>query len=75
MTARKEFWLLLAMFILPIAFGTLFFYANPNYFSESTVNYGELIRPVIATEENDIEIDGERLLARNMDHGLRLKSL
>ena len=58
MTARKEFWLLLAMFILPIALGTLFFYANPNYFSESTVNYGELIRPVIATEENDIEIDG-----------------
>ena len=62
MTARKEFWLLLAMFILPIAFGTLFFYANPNYFSESTVNYGELIRPVIATEENDIEIDGDASL-------------
>ncbi len=58
MTARKEFWMLLAMFILPIAFGTLFFYANPNYFSESTVNYGELIRPVIATDEGDIEIDG-----------------
>jgi cytochrome oxidase Cu insertion factor (SCO1/SenC/PrrC family) len=50
--------MLLAMFILPIAFGTLFFYANPNYFSESTVNYGELVRPVIATEEGDIEIDG-----------------
>ena len=58
MTARKEFWLLLAMFILPIAFGTLFFYANPNYFSESTVNYGELVRPVIATDEGAIEIDG-----------------
>ena len=51
MTAKKEFWMLLAMFILPIAFGTLFFYANPNYFSESTVNYGELVRPVIATDE------------------------
>ena len=58
MTAKKEFWMLLAMFILPIAFGTLFFYANPNYFSESTVNYGELVRPVIATVEGDIEIDG-----------------
>ena len=46
------------MFILPIAFGTLFFYANPNYFSESTVNYGELVRPVIATDEGDIEING-----------------
>ena len=58
MAAKKEFWMLLAMFILPIAFGTLFFYANPNYFSESTVNYGELVRPVIATDEGDIEIDG-----------------
>ena len=62
MTARKEFWLLLAMFILPIAFGTLFFYANPNYFSESTVNYGELVRPVIVTDESDIEIDGSASL-------------
>ena len=58
MTAKKEFWMLLVMFILPIAFGTLFFYANPNYFSESTVNYGDLVRPVIATDEGDIEIDG-----------------
>jgi len=57
MTARKEFWMLLAMFIMPIAFGTLFFYTNPNYFSESTVNYGELVRPVIATDAADIEID------------------
>ena len=62
MTARKEFWMLLAMFVLPIAFGTLFFYANPNYFSESTVNYGELVRPVIATDEGDIEIGGDASL-------------
>ena len=62
MTARKEFWVLLAMFVMPIAFGTLFFYANPNYFSESTVNYGELVRPVIATDERDIEIDGDSSL-------------
>ena len=62
MTARKEFWMLLAMFVLPIAFGTLFFYANPNYFSESTVNYGELVRPVIATDESDIEIVGDASL-------------
>ena len=62
MTAKKEFWMLLAMFIMPIAFGTLFFYANPNYFSESTVNYGDLVRPVIATDESDIEIDGSASL-------------
>ena len=62
MTARKEFWMLLAMFVLPIAFGTLFFYASPNYFSESTVNYGELIRPVIATDDTDIEIEGNASL-------------
>ena len=62
MTARKEFWVLLAMFVMPIAFGTLFFYANPNYFSESTVNYGELVRPVIATDGDDIEIEGDASL-------------
>ena len=62
MTAKKEFWMLLAMFVLPIAFGTLFFYANPNYFSESTVNYGELVRPVIVIDESDIEIDSEASL-------------
>ena len=62
MTAKKELWMLLPMNILPIVFGTLFFYANPNYFSESTVNYGELVRPVIATDENDIEIDGDASL-------------
>ena len=62
MTAKKEFWMLLAMFVLPIAFGTLFFYANPNYFSESTVNYGELVRPVIVIDESDIKIDGEASL-------------
>ena len=62
MTAKKEFWMLLAMFILPIAFGTLFFYTNPNYFSESTVNYGELVRPVIATDDTDIEIEGNASL-------------
>ena len=62
MTAKKEFWVLLAMFVMPIAFGTLFFYANPNYFSESTVNYGELVRPVIATDGDDIEIEGDASL-------------
>ena len=62
MTAKKEFWMFLAMFVLPIAFGTLFFYANPNYFSESTVNYGELVRPVIVIDESDIEIDSEASL-------------
>ena len=62
MTAKKEFWMLLAMFVLPIAFGTLFFYANPNYFSESTVNYGEFVRPVIVIDESDIEIDSEASL-------------
>ncbi|MDP6163102.1 MAG: hypothetical protein QGF84_01165 [Candidatus Thioglobus sp.] len=59
MTVKKEFWALLLIFILPIGLGTLFFYMNPGYFSQSTVNYGELIRPVITTDQADIEIDGE----------------
>ena len=62
MTAKKEFWALLAMFILPIALGTLFFYANPNYFSQSTVNYGDFVRPLSATDGECIEIEGDASL-------------
>ena len=59
MTIKKEFWALLSIFILPIGLGTLFFYLNPSYFSDSTVNYGELVRPVIVTEQADIAIEGD----------------
>ena len=59
MTIKKEFWALLSIFILPIGLGTLFFYLSPSYFSDSTVNYGELVRPVIATEQADIAIEGD----------------
>ena len=62
MTVKKEFWALLGLFILPIALGTLFFYLNPSYFTKSTVNYGELVRPVIATDTSDIEIEGDASL-------------
>tara|TARA_B100000953_G_scaffold294959_1_gene285431 strand:- start:390 stop:926 length:537 start_codon:yes stop_codon:yes gene_type:complete len=58
MTAKRELWILLAMFILPIALGTLFYFLNPKYFSENTVNYGELVQPIIATEKEDLIIDG-----------------
>ena len=56
MTFKKEFWTLLPIFLLPIGLGTLFFYLNPSYFSQNTVNYGELITPVIVTEKSDIEL-------------------
>ena len=59
MTVKKDFWVLLSIFILPIAIGTLFFYLNPTYFSQNTVNYGELIRPVITTEKADIEFEDD----------------
>ena len=41
---------------------TLFFYLNPGYFSQNTVNYGELISPVIVTEKSDISIMGDASL-------------
>ena len=41
---------------------TLFFYLNPGYFSQNTVNYGELISPVIVTEKSDIELMGDATL-------------
>ena len=62
MTFKKEFWVLLSIFLLPIGLGTLFFYLNPNYFSQNTVNYGELISPVIVTEKTDLEIQGDASL-------------
>ncbi|MFT6028581.1 MAG: hypothetical protein ACI8O8_000305 [Oleiphilaceae bacterium] len=59
MAVKKDFWALLSIFILPIGLGTLFFYLNPSYFSQNTVNYGELVRPVITTEKMDVDIDGD----------------
>ena len=62
MTFKKEFWALLSIFLLPIGLGTLFFYLNPGYFSQNTVNYGELISPVKVTEKSDIELMGDATL-------------
>ena len=62
MTFKKEFWALLSIFLLPIGLGTLFFYLNPTYFSQNTVNYGELITPVIVTEKSDLDIKGDASL-------------
>ena len=62
MTFKKEFWVFLSIFLLPIGLGTLFFYLNPTYFSQNTVNYGELISPVIVTEKTDLEIQGDASL-------------
>ena len=53
MKSKKELWVLLASFVLPIVFGTAFFYLSPNSFTKSTVNYGEFVNPVIGTTDND----------------------
>ncbi len=57
MNAKKELYLLFLSFVLPIGLGTLFFFLNPNYFAQDTVNFGTLIQPVITTEETDITLD------------------
>ncbi len=54
MKAKKELWLLLMAFVLPIVLGSVFFYVNPNYFSQNTVNYGKFITPIITTQKRDI---------------------
>ena len=54
MNSKKELWILLASFILPIALGTAFFYWNPTAFTSNTVNYGEFVNPIITTEEQDV---------------------
>ncbi|MDG2394961.1 hypothetical protein [Candidatus Thioglobus sp.] len=54
MNSKKELWILLASFVLPIVFGTAFFYLSPNSFTKSTVNYGEFVNPIISTTNNDV---------------------
>ncbi|HIG89045.1 hypothetical protein [Candidatus Thioglobus sp.] len=54
MKSRKELWLLLASFIVPIVLGSAFFYWNPGYFTQNTVNYGQFVDPIIITQEQDI---------------------
>jgi len=62
MTAKKELWVLLSMFVLPIALGSAFYFLNPGYFSGNTVNYGELVQPIITTNEDGIALEGGNTL-------------
>ncbi|SMM98248.1 putative transmembrane protein [uncultured Candidatus Thioglobus sp.] len=59
MNSKKELWVLLASFVLPIVLGTAFFYWNPTAFTGNTVNYGEFVNPIITTEEQDIVFSKE----------------
>ncbi len=54
MNSKKELWILLASFVLPIAFGSAFFYLSPGSFTKSTVNYGEFVNPIISTADRDV---------------------
>lgn len=54
MNSKKELWVLLASFVLPIALGTAFFYWNPTAFTGSTVNYGEFVNPIVTTKDQDV---------------------
>lgn len=54
MNSKKELWVLLASFVLPIALGTAFFYWNPTAFTGNTVNYGEFVNPIITTQKQDV---------------------
>lgn len=54
MNTKKELWVLLASFVLPIALGTAFFYWNPTIFTGNTVNYGKFVNPIITTEPSDV---------------------
>ncbi|NYT52650.1 MAG: hypothetical protein H0A74_03670 [Candidatus Vesicomyosocius endoextente] len=54
MNSKKELWILLASFVLPIAFGTAFFYLSPESFTRHTINFGEFVNPIITTEKEDV---------------------
>lgn len=59
MTAKKQFFILLFFFLTPILLGYIIYFTNPGLFSEKTVNYGELLEPIIATKEGDIEFTND----------------
>ena len=54
MNSKKELWVLLASFVIPIVLGTAFFYWNPTAFTGNTVNYGQFVNPIITTEKQDV---------------------
>ncbi len=54
MNSKRELWILLSSFVLPIVLGTAFFYWNPTAFTGTTVNYGEFVNPIITTEKQDV---------------------
>ncbi len=54
MSSKKELWILLASFVLPIAFGAAFFYLSPTSFTQHTVNYGQFVNPIITTTKQDV---------------------
>lgn len=60
--AKKEFFILLGFFILPIFLGTSFYLIKPDYFSNKTINYGELLAPAIATEKEYISFKDDNTL-------------
>ena len=62
MTAKKELWVLLSMFVLPIVLGTMAYYYVVDEGVDSTVNYGELVQPIITTEQGDIALEGDNAL-------------
>ena len=53
MTVKKTFFILLATFIVPIILGSILYWINPN-FSSKSVNYGQLIEPIVVLNDNEI---------------------
>jgi len=57
MNSKKELWVLLATFVLPIAAATVFYYwvtSDNNSFNLGTVNHGEFVNPIVTTKEQDV---------------------
>ena len=53
-TAKREFFILLVFFLLPIFLGSLIYFIKPDYFSKKTINNGELLDPIIVAEKEHI---------------------
>ena len=54
MKNKKQLFVVLAAFIFPVIISAALFYYAPSFFRSNTVNYGELVKPIITVKKGDI---------------------
>ncbi len=55
MSIKNTLWILSFVFVAPVLFGGAFYFFAPHFFTNKTLNYGELIEPAIIINIDDIK--------------------